>query len=168
MKQGMTKMKTAKIFLNLAMVMGAYGPVSAQISPFVSAQVDTAAKPCLDLAGASAGLPDAQAKAVATASLGPCNDALRALDAFEKTNGPGLSPEEINYFYYIGGNVIWISAAAEVIKNNGQLNADICTQVASAESAWGNVNVPLGTQVDIQMRTNTIRAMLLPPCQQAQ
>ena len=162
----MNRMKTAKIFVSLAMVMASYGAVSAQISPYVGAQVEAAAKPCLDLAGAGAGLPDAQAKAVATASLGPCYDALKALDAFEKTNGPSLGPDEINYLYYLGGNVIWITAASEVIKNNGQLNADICVKVGAAERTWSNVKVPLGTQVDIEMRTNTIRAMLLPSCQQ--
>ena len=161
-------MKTTKALVTLSVLAALPFTGAAQVSPFVNAQVDAAARPCLDLAGASAGLPEAQAKAVATAALGPCYEALKTLDAFEKANGAGMSTEELNYFYFVGGNVIFITAASEVMKNNGQLNAAICNQVVAAESAWGNVKVPLGSQVDIQMRTNTLRAMLLPSCQQAQ
>jgi len=93
---------------------------------------------------------------------------LNALDAFEKANGAGMSTEELNYLYYVGGNVIWMTAASETMKNNGQLNQAICNQVLAAESAWSNVKVPTGSQVDIEMRTNTLRAMLLPTCQLAQ
>jgi hypothetical protein len=89
------------------------------------------------------------------------------LDAFEKANGAGMSPDELNYFYFTGGNVIFITAASETMKNNGRLNGAICQQVLAAESAWGNVKVPLGGDVDIQMRTNRLRAMLLPSCQAA-
>jgi len=160
-------MKTAKIFVSLSILAAMPISAAAQISPFVSAQVEAASRPCSDLAGASAGLPDEQAKAVATAALGPCYDGLRALDAFEKANSAGMSAEELNYLYYVGGNVIWLTAASETMKNNGQLNASICTQVLAAESAWQKVKVPTGTQVDIEMRTNTLRAMLLPACQQA-
>lgn len=164
----MTKIKTAKIFATLSILTALPMVAAAQVSPFVSAQVDAAARPCLDLASASAGLPEAQARAVATAALGPCYEALQALDAFEKANGPGMSAEELNYFYYTGGNVIFITAASEAMKNNGQLNSAICGQVIAGEAAWGNVKVPLGTEVDIAMRTNTLRAMLLPACQQMQ
>ena len=161
-------MKISNVLVTLSVLAALPFTAAAQVSPFVSAQVDDAARPCLDLAGASAGLPEAQAKAVATAALGPCYDALRALDAFEKANSGGLSAEELNYLYYVGGNVIFITAGSEVMKNNGQLNAAICNQVIAAESAWGNVKVPLGSQIDVQMRTNTLRAMLLPSCQRAQ
>lgn len=157
-------MKTAKIFMCLAILTASYGTASAQISPYVSAQIDATARPCADLAGATAGLPDVQAKAVATAALGPCYDALKALDAFEKTNGSGMSSEELNYFYYVGGNVIWMTAASETMKNDGRVNQAICNQVKAAETAWSNVNVAAGTQVDIEMRTNDLRKMLVPVC----
>jgi len=164
----MITMKTAKIVATLSLLTALPFTAVAQVSPFVSAQVDAAAKPCSDLAGASAGLPEAQAKAVATAALGPCYEALKSLDSFEQANGAGMSADELNYFYYVGGNVIWMTAASEVIKNNGQLNEAICGQVNAAESAWGNVEVPLGSQIDIKMRTDTLRAMLLPSCQKGQ
>lgn len=163
----MKKMKTAKIFISLAMLTAIYGTASAQISPFVSAQVDAAAKPCADIAGASAGLPEAQAKAVAIAALEPCYEALQTLDAFEKSNGAGLTAEERNYFYYVGGNVIWMTAASETMKNDGFVTQAICNQVQSAEVVWGNVKVTPGSQVDIDMRTNALRGMLGPVCQAA-
>jgi len=119
-------MNIAKILVSLSILAALPINAMAQIPPFVSAQVDAAARPCSDLEGASAGLPEAQAKAVATAALGPCYEALKTLDAFEKTNGAGMSAEELNYFYYVGGNVIWMTAASEVMKNNGQLNTAIC------------------------------------------
>ena len=157
-------MKYLKALLTLSVLAAIHGPVSAQVSPFVEAQVDAAVQPCAELAGASAGLPEAQAKAVATAALGPCYDALKALDAFERNNGTGLTPEERNYFYFAGGNVIWMTAASETMKNDGRLNAGICDQVKAAEAAWSNVSVPLGSIIDNEMRTNALRRMLLPAC----
>lgn len=164
----MNKMKPTKAFIMIAILTALPFTAMGQISSVIAEQVDAASRLCLDLAGASSGLPEAQAKAVATAALGPCYEALNALDAFEKANGANMSTEELNYFYYAGGNVIWITAASEVMKNNGQLNTAICGKVIAAETAWGNVRVPLGTKIDIEMRTNTLRAMLLPACQQAQ
>jgi len=162
-------MKTAKICVTLSFLAVLPFTAMAQQAPsVVNTQVNAAAQPCLDLAGASAGLPEAQAKAVGIAALGPCYEALTTLDAFEKENRANMSIPELNYLYYVGGRVIWITAASEVMKNNGQLNTNICTQVAAAESAWGNVNVRLGSTVDIAMRTDTLRAMLLPSCQQPQ
>lgn len=159
-------MKTVKILVTLTMMTAMPELAMAQISPFVSAQVDSAARPCADLARASAGLPEARAKAVATAALEPCYEALRKLDAFEKANRAGMTGEELNYFYYVGGNVIWMTAASETMKNNGRVNVSICEQVKAAEAAWTNVKVPSGTQIDIEMRTNDLRRMLLPVCQQ--
>lgn len=160
-------MKTAKIIVTLSMLAALPMTAAAQISPFVSAQVDAAARPCSDMAGASAGLPEARAKAVATAALEPCYEALKKLDTFEKVNGAGMTADERNYFYYVGGNVIWMTAGSETMKNNGQLNAAICNQVIAAETAWRNVKVPSGTQIDIEMRTSDLRRMLLPACTNA-
>lgn len=157
-------MKTAKLLVTFSMLILTSGVATAQVSPFVSAQVDAAARPCADIAGASAGLPEARAKAVATAALEPCYEALRKLDQFERTNGQGMTPDEKNYFYFVGGNVIWMTAASETMKNDGRVNQTICGQVRAAEAAWGNVNVPSGTEVDIEMRTNDLRRMLVPVC----
>ena len=159
-------MKHLLALITLSALAALHGPASAQISPFVEAQVDAAVQPCAELAGATAGLPEAQAKAVATAALGPCYDALKALDAFERNNGAGLTSEERNYFYFAGGNVIWMTAGSETMKNDGRLNVGICDQVKAAEAAWSNVNVPAGSSVDIDMRTNQLRRMLLPACTQ--
>ena len=163
----MYKMKTLKTLVALSMLAAFHSTATAQISPFVSAQVDAAARPCGDLASASAGLPEAQAKAVAIAALGPCYEALQTLDAFEKQNTNGLTAEERNYLYYIGGNVIWMTAASETMKNDGLLTPAICEQVKSAEAAWGNVTVPQGSQIHNEMLTNDLRRMLLPACQAA-
>ena len=86
-------MKTVKAIITISMLAAFSGTATAQISPFVSAQVDSAAKPCADIAGATAGLPEAQAKSVATAALGPCYEALKALHNFEATNISGLTGE---------------------------------------------------------------------------
>jgi len=160
-------MKTAKLCVTLSMLLALPAMASAQISPYVSAQVDAAARPCSDLAGASAGLPEARARAIAMAALGPCYEALKTLDMFEKVNGAGMTPDERNYFYYVGGNVIWITAASEVMKNNGRLSVGICEQVKAAEASWGNVRVPENSEIDIEMQTNDLRRMLLPACTQA-
>lgn len=160
-------MKLFKALISLSVLGALHGVASAQISPFVTAQVEAAARPCGDLAGATAGLPEAQARAVAIAALTPCYEALKALDVFEQANGRGLTPEELNYFYYVGGNVIWMTAASETMKNNGQLNAAICEQVKAAEGAWSNVSVSSGTEIDIEMRTNELRRMLSPACAQS-
>lgn len=157
-------MKTVKILVTFLVLAALPVVVNAQISSFVSTQIDTAARPCEDLAGASAGLPEEGAKAVAIAALKPCYEALKTLDAFEKANGADMTRDELNYFYYIGGNVIWMTAASETMKNNGHLNAAICEQVKAAEVAWKNVEVPSGTQIDIDMRTNELRRMMLPEC----
>ncbi|MEP3892101.1 MAG: hypothetical protein ABJN69_16710 [Hellea sp.] len=159
-------MKHLKALVTISVLAALHGTVSAQVSPFVAAQVDAAVRPCADLAGATAGLPEAQAKAVAIAALTPCYEALQSLDAFERNNGSGMTPEERNYFYFAGGNVIWMTAASETMKNDGRLNAPICEQVRAAEAAWSNVDVPAGTSVDIDMRTNDLRRMLLPACTQ--
>jgi len=157
-------MKTAQLLLTVSVLASMPSLAMAQVSPFVSAQVDAAVKPCADLASVTAGLTEETAKTVATAALGPCYEALKTLNAFEETNGVGMSPDERNYFYYNGGTVIWMTAASEAIKNDGRLNANICQQVKAAEAAWGNVNVPMGTQIDIDMRTNELRRMMLPAC----
>ena len=159
-------MKTAKKIFILSIFAALPITAMAQVSPFVSAQVDAAARPCSDLAGATAGLPDEQAKAVATAALGPCYDALKTLDAFEKENSTGMSADERNYLYFVGGNVIWLTAASETMKNNGQVNLAICGQVKAAEAAWANVSVPAGSQVDIRMQSSDLRRLLVPVCNQ--
>jgi len=161
-------MKTVKAITALSLFTALSGVATAQISPFIATQVDAAAKPCSDLAGATAGLPDDSAKAVAIAALVPCYEALQTLDAFEKSNGAGMTAEERNYFYYVGGSVIWMTAAAEAMKNNGLVNEAICLQASAAESAWGNVDVPEGTQIDIEMRTDSVRALMISACAQLQ
>ena len=159
---------TAKLLTALSMLTLFAAPATAQVSPFVSAQVDAAAKPCIDINSAMTGLQGAQAKAIANAALNPCYEALITLDNFEKTNGAGLTPDEANYFYYVGGNLIWMTATAETIKNNGQLNPSICFQVKAAETAWGNVAVPTGSAVDLDMRNSQLRSLLLPACLKAE
>lgn len=159
-------MKHLKALITISVLAAFQSPASAQVSPFVTAQVDAAVTPCAEMAGATAGLPEAQAKAVAIAALGPCYDALKALDTFERNNGLGMTPEERNYFYYSGGNVIWMTAGSETMKNDGRLNATICQQVRAAEGAWSNVNVPSGSTVANDMRTNELRRMLSPACNQ--
>ena len=161
-------MKTAKIFAISAVAMSLPVTALAQMSPFVSAQVDAAAKPCADVAGAAAGQSEESAKSIATAALQPCYAALKSLDAFEKANSAGMTDEELNYFYFVGGSVIWMTAAAETMKNDGELNSAICQQALSAEQAWGNVRVQTGTKVHNEMLTNPIRRMLLPACAQSQ
>lgn len=160
-------MKTAKIIAALSIITALPILAAAQVSPFVTAQVDAAAKPCSDLAGASAGLPEAQAKAVAIAAVETCSEAVKTLVEFEKINGSGLSLDESNHLYYVVGNLIWMTAGSEAIKNNGQVNRLICHQADAAERAWEKVEVPLGSDVDIEMRMNTLRAMLSPVCEQA-
>lgn len=161
-------MKISNVLVTLSVLTALPFTAATQVSPFVSAQVDSAARPCTELAGASAGLPEAQAKAVASAAIDPCIAAVKALVVFQNANSSDMNADELNYFYYVAGNVIWITAASETVKNNGQLNTLICQQVAAAERAWDKVEVPLGSQIDIEMRTNTLRAMLSPSCQQAQ
>lgn len=139
----------------------------AQISPTVGIQIQNAMKPCTDSASLVMGQNDITAKALAEAALPKCYNTLRALDQFEKTNGAALSAEERNYFYYMGGNIIWLTAGSEVMKNNGNLSPQICQQVIAAESAWGNVQVVSGSDVDINMRTHDLRRMLTPACQAA-
>ena len=154
--------------MTYAIAIGFPAMAMAQVSPFVSAQVDAAAKPCADVAGAAAGQSDESAKAIATAALQPCYAALQALDTFEKENGEGLTAEERNYFYYIGGNVIWMTAAAETMKNDGVVTEAVCQQAVSAEQAWGNVRIDKSSQLYNDMLNNAIRGMLLPICTQAQ
>ena len=154
--------------MTCAIAIGFPAMAMAQVSPFVSAQVDAAAKPCADVAGAAAGQSDESAKAIATAALQPCYAALQALDTFEKENGEGLTAEERNYFYYIGGNVIWMTAAAETMKNDGVVTEAVCQQAVSAEQAWGNVRIDKSSQLYNDMLNNAIRGMLLPICTQTQ
>jgi hypothetical protein len=163
----MDKMKTTKILLSYAVVMALPVVATAQISSFVTAQVDAAAKPCGDVAGAAAGQSEESAKAIATAALQPCYAALKTLDTFEKENSAGMTPEERNYFYYVGGNVIWMTAASETMKNDGGVTPAVCQQVAAAEQAWGNVNIDQSSEVYQEMLNNPLRAMLLPVCRQA-
>ncbi|WP_154813605.1 hypothetical protein [Hellea balneolensis] len=139
----------------------------AQISPNVGTQIQNVTKRCTDSASLVMGQDEVTAKALAEAALPKCYDALRALDQFEKTNGAALSADERNYFYYMGGNIIWLTAGSEVMKNNGNLTPQICQQVIAAESAWGNVRVAEGTDVDVSMRTHDLRRMLVPVCQVA-
>lgn len=168
MEQGMKKMKITKTLVTLSVLTALPFTAAAQVSPFVSAKVDDAARPCIELAGATAGLPDTQAKAVASAAIEPCINAVKALVVFQNANSSDMNADELSYLYYVAGNIIWMTAASETMKNNGQLNTMICRQVFAAERAWDKVEVPLGSQIDIEMRTNTLRAMLSPSCQQAQ
>ena len=160
-------MKTAKIMAALSVLAAFNGTANAQVSPFVSAQIDAAVKPCSDVAGATAGLPDAQAKTIATAALPVCYNALNTLDEFERTNGAGLSAEERNYFYFVGGMTIWMTAASETIRNDGRVSLAICNQVKSAETAWGNIDAPFNSQLVVDMQNNDIRKMLVPVCNSA-
>ena len=160
-------MKFAKLALSIALTAASYGVAGAQVSPFVSSQVDATARSCSDMASATAGLPAARAKAIAIAALEPCYDALRNLDSFEATNGATLTPDERNYFYYVGGNIIWITAGLEAMKSDNQLTEAICVQVQAAEAAWGNVRVAEASPIMTEMRTSTLRRMLLPACQAA-
>lgn len=158
-------MKFAKISLSLILAAASFGIANAQVSSFVSSQIDATARSCSDLAGATAGLPQARAKALAIAALEPCYDALRNLDSFETSNGASLTLDERNYFYYVGGNIIWITAGLEALKNDGRLNENICLQARLASSSWSNVRVPAGSPVDIEMQNNQIRQMLISGCQ---
>ena len=58
-----------------------------------------------------------------------------------------------------------MTAASEAIANDGQLNASICVQVKAAEAVWSNVRVPSGSEIDMDMKTNDLRRMMLPVCQ---
>lgn len=159
-------MKLVKLSLSLVLSAAFLGSAMAQVAVELSAEIDALAKPCADIAGAAAGLPDDQAKAVATAALPTCYEALSALDKFEKEKGSLLSSEESNYFYYVGGTVIWLTAGSEAMKNNGQMTASICSQVRSAETVWGNVKVQPGGSLDTEMRNNQLRSLMLPVCLQ--
>lgn len=159
-------MKLVKLSLSLVLSAAFFGPAMAQVRVEMTSEIDALAKPCADIAGAASGLPDDQAKAIATAALPTCYEALNALDRFEKEKGPLLSSDESNYFYYVGGTVIWLTAGSEAIKNNGQMTASICNQVKLAETVWGSVKVQPGGSLDTEMRNNQLRSLMLPVCLQ--
>jgi len=161
-------MRLVKIIAACAIVLMPLSVASAQITPSLKTQVDAAAQPCGDVAGAAAGQSEAVAKSIAIAALQPCYTALKTLDTFEKENSAGMSGEERNYFYYVGGNVIWMTAASETMKNDGRVTPAICQQVLSAEQAWGNVNISRDTELYREMLNNSLRTMLLPACTQQQ
>ena len=80
----------------------------AQVSPFVGAQIEAATKSCTQKTALLSGQNAATAKSLAIAALPDCYNALRSLDQFEKSNGQGLTADERNYFYYMGGNIVWL------------------------------------------------------------
>jgi len=162
-------MMTMKYIRSIALLSVFALPLSAQaqISPFVGSQIETATKSCTSRTALVSGQNEATAKSLAISALPSCYDALRALDQFEKSNSQGMTADERNYFYFMGGNIIWLTAGSEVMKNDGNLTAQICQQVMAAESAWSNVRVASGTDVDISMRTHDLRRMLVPACQAA-
>lgn len=157
-------MKTAKIITALSVIAAFNGVATAQSSNHFNAQMDAVAKPCGDVTGATSGLPEAQAKAVATAALPVCYNALKTLEEYDRNNGHTLSAEARNYFNYIGGKVILMTAASETLRNNGQVNHAICGQVNAAESIWATINAPFNSQLVVDMQNNQLRKMLAPVC----
>lgn len=160
-------MKFAKISLSLILAASSFGTANAQLSPTISAEIDALAKPCSDIAGATAGLPEDQAKTLAITALPSCYAALKGLDAIEREKLSTMSNDDRNYLYYVGGSVIWMTAASESMKNNGMLSNSICQLVKSAETTWGNVIIQPGSEVHNAMLTNQLRNMMLPACIQA-
>lgn len=160
-------MKFAKISLSLILAASSFGTANSQLSPTISAEIDALAKPCSDIAGAAAGLPEEQAKSIAIAALPSCYQALSGLDKIEREKLATMSNDDRNYLYYVGGSVIWMTAASESMKNNGMLSNSICQLVKSAETIWGNVIVQPGSEVHNAMLTNQLRNMMLPACIQA-
>jgi hypothetical protein len=138
---------------------------TAQISPFVTAQAEAAVTPCSNAAGKISGLPDADAKTMAQVALPLCYEALNKLDTFEIQNLAGLTVIERSYLYYMGGNTIWLTAGAETLRNNGIITSKICTQVNAAQKAWSNVRVNPDSEIDVLMRTNDLKNILVPACQ---
>jgi len=91
-----------------ALTLAMTATTTAQVSPFVEAQVQAAIEPCNTQMAKVTGMPDTEAKPIVVAALPDCYAALRKLDTFEKTNLAGMSANEINYFYYAGGNTMGI------------------------------------------------------------
>ena len=155
------------ISLSSALLFGFSAAATAQLSPFVEAQIQAAVSPCSDeVAKVNGAAEEVDQAAVATA-LPLCYAALTKLDAFEKENAEGLTPIELSYFYYMGGNTIWLTAGAETLRNKGIVTAGVCTQVNAAEAAWGNVRAAADSEIDVQMKANQLRQILLPVCQAA-
>ena len=146
-------------------VAGMAVPASGQISPFVEAQVQATVSPCADGMAKVNGLSDEDAKPVAVAALPVCYDALRKLDEIEKLNLPGMNPDERNHFYYEGGNIIWLTAGGEVMRNDGNVNRNICQLAQIAENTWMNVKMDPSEPLIQQMLQSPLRNMIIPACQ---
>jgi hypothetical protein len=153
------------ISLSSAALFGFSASAAAQLSPFVEAQIQAAVTPCSDEIAKVNGATEEVGTAAVVTALPLCYAALAKLDDFEKENAEGLTPIELSYFYYMGGNTIWLTAGAEAFRNKGIITIGICTQVNAAETAWGNVRVEPDSEIDIQMKTNQLRQILLPVCQ---
>ncbi len=153
------------ISLSAGVLFGFSAAATAQLSPFVEAQIQAAVLPCSDEIAKVNGATEEMGMAAVATALPLCYAALAKLDAFEKENAEGLTPIELSYFYYMGGNTIWLTAGAETLRNKGIVTAGICTQVNAAEIAWGNVRIEADSEIDVQMKTNQLRQILLPVCQ---
>lgn len=155
----------AKAILVIATFAVAF-PSIGNSSPYVEAQIDAAVAPCLSNSSILSETNKTILLQNAVALLDPCYNSLIALDKFEKAN-LNITPSERNYMFFKGGYVIWITAAAEVIRNNSNVNAQICNQVKIADTLWSNVSVPSGHRVEQEINNYALRPMLVPICNEA-
>ena len=140
--------------------------VSAHSAPFIEAQIDAATAPCLSNSSVLGESDETNVTQNAIELLDPCYNSLLELDKFEKAN-PNITPSERNYLFFKGGYVIWITSAAEIIRNNNNVNAHICNQVLIADAMWSRVSVPPGHAVEVEINNYPLRPMLVPVCQKA-
>lgn len=162
----MSKSKLKSSALLLSVIFSLASTITAHAAPFIEAQIDAATAPCLSNSSVLGETDETKLLQNAVGLLDPCYNSLLELDKFEKAN-PNITPSERNYLFFKGGYVIWITSAAEVIRNNNNVNAHICNQVLIADSMWSRVSVPQGHPVEVEIKNYQLRPMLVPVCQKA-
>ena len=161
-------MRIKKIYqgglLKLAIVMMVMSVTDSYAAPHIEGLIDNVVDPCMS-ASKTLTEPDFEKLMQnAVAMLDPCYKALVDLDTFEKTN-PNMTPSEQNYLFFRGGYVVWVTAAAEIIRNDNTVNEHICNQVQIADSLWSQVSVPPGHAVEEEIKNYPLRPMLVSVCE---
>lgn len=155
-----------KTIFPTAIVIMASTPWAVQASPYIEGLIDQAASPCLSLNGLLSEPDGETLMKNAVSMIDPCYQSLTALNDFEKSN-PHITPFEKNYLNYKGGYVIWITSAAETIRNQTKVNGHICRQVQVANLLWLKVDVPEEHPVKQEINNYPLRPMMISACQKA-
>jgi len=160
------KVRIKKTAFSLAIAIMAISPAAVHAAPYIEGLIDNAARPCLSLSDLLAEPNETQLMSNAVSIIDPCYQSLTALDNFQKAN-PNITPSEKNYLNFTGGYVIWVTSAAETIRNNTHVNAHICRQVQVANILWLKVSVPEGHPVAEEINNYPLRPLLISACQRA-